>query len=88
MSLETESKAFWLEELKTDIKHCKLDEAEAFCECIAEEAANYIHEDEDMDDEFREMELDSLPDILSDGEFLWYQHWDSFIDFMREKYLD
>lgn len=77
-----------VEMLSSDVKHCRLDEAEKLCDYFAEEVGRYIHEDESLDDEFREIAFDCQPDILGDAEFLWHNHWDSFIDYMRAKYLD
>lgn len=75
-----------IEMLNTDIKHCRLDEAERLCEALPEETWNYVHEDEDMDDDFRFTALDCQPDELTETEYLWHNHWDEFIDFLREKF--
>lgn len=74
--------------LKTDIKHCRLDEAKKLFEYFAEDFEKYIHEDEFLNNEFREMSLDYEPNILTAAEYIWRNYWDEFIDYMRKKHLD
>lgn len=74
--------------LNSDLKHCKLDQAKEICKELAEETYNFIHEDEIKSIEIYEIRLDSKPNELEDYEYLWYNHWDEFVDYIREKYKE
>lgn len=77
----TEIQSYWTEKLKTDIRHCKLDEAESLCDCFRLDAYYYIHENEDLEDDFQ-------AENMLEAEYLWRYCWDEFIDFMRNKYTN
>lgn len=73
-----------IELLNTDIKHCRLYDAEKLCDYFAEESWNYVNENEDINDEFRFTQEDCI-DEISIAEFLWHNHWNEFVDFLRAK---
>lgn len=76
-----------IELLNTDIKHCRLDTAEKICDLLGGEPWEYIHDNEDLLEEFRDMELDCRPEELTEAWFLWYNHWIDFVDYLQNKYI-
>lgn len=82
----TEETTELIDLLNTDIKHCHFDTAEKVCEILGQEPWEYIHDNEDLLEEFRNMELDCKPDELTEAWFLWYNYWNEFVDYLQNKY--
>lgn len=75
-----------IETLSRDTSNYRLDEAQELCDNLGEDPYKFIQADEDMLDEFREMDLDCSPDRMSAIEFVWHNYWDEFIEYLQNKY--
>lgn len=70
--------------LYTDVYQCKRDIASEILIFFAEDGYNFVMENDVLREELNELNDDITK--VSIAEFLWFNHWREFIDYLREKY--
>ena len=67
-----------------DVYECDSELASDILNELAEDAYYYVYENDNLRSEFDDMNDDI--NHTSIGEFIWYCHWNDFIDYIRNKY--